>query len=71
QAKLSAETEQLAQSVEPSLLIKNSLLTSQDALIASLYDEASATEEQRALMREIEEKKERLRKRSLLRAVHE
>ena len=71
QAKLSAETEQLAQSVEPSLLIKNSLLSSQDALIAMLYDEASATEEQRALMREIEEKKERLRKRSLLHAVHE
>ena len=59
--------EQLTSALEPTAMIKNSLIEKQSALIDLLYDEAHATEEMRALKREIEGDRERVRSRPLSR----
>ena len=56
---------QLATSLEPSASIRSDLIQKQQALLALTYDEASATDEMRALKREIDEKAARLRDRKL------
>lgn len=58
--------EQLTTALEPSFSIRSTLIQKQDALLALTYDEASATDEMRALKREIDEKEARLRDRKLL-----
>ena len=54
---------QIASTLEPTALIKNDLIEKQDALIRAIYDEASATDEQRDLKREIERRAEKLSER--------
>ena len=54
---------QIASTLEPTALIKNDLIEKQDALIRAIYDEASATDEQRILKREIERRAEKLSER--------
>ena len=60
---------QLAATLEPTALIKNDLIEKQAALIREIYDETSATDEQRVLKREIDRRAEKLsgrRERGLL-----
>ncbi len=64
--RLNAGREQLAADMEPSISIRTGLLQKQDELIALLYDEQRATEQERSLMREITERKERLQRRQQL-----
>ena len=58
---------QLASSIEPTALIKNTLIENQDRLIDLLYDEAAATEDMKALKAEIDGDRKRLQARPLAR----
>ncbi len=49
--------------LEPTLMVKNTIIEKQDALIGMLYREDSASEEMKALKREVDEKKAVLQKR--------
>ena len=49
--------------LEPTLMVKNTIIEKQDALIGMLYREDSASEEMKALKREVDEKKALLQKR--------
>ena len=51
---------QLAATLEPTAMIKNDLIEKQDALIRALYDEATATDAQRAMKQEIDRRAEKL-----------
>ena len=59
--------DQLASALEPSAMIKNSVIEKQDALLALCYDEATATDEMKALKGQIDASRERLRARPLSR----
>ena len=61
--RLSEVREQLAVNLEPTVAVKNDILRKQEALIALLYDEDSASEEEKALHREIREKNDLLQRR--------
>ena len=61
--RLEAGKEQLAARLEPSALVKNSVIEKQSALIALLYDESNATDEMRRLKTGIESDLERLSRR--------
>ena len=69
--RLAERTGQVAASLEPSTLIKSSIIKKQDELIARLYDERTADSELRALKAEIEREKERLDSRPLSRIVEQ
>ena len=72
--RLRAEAEQrvagmkqeLGTNLEPTILLKNDIMEKQDEIIRQLYNEDSAAEETKALMRELEGKKAVLRKRRAL-----
>ena len=67
--RIEAGREQLASSLEPSTLIKNTIIQNQSALIGLLYDEASATPRMRGLKGDIDRDLERLKGRQLTRAL--
>lgn len=52
--------EKLAANLAPSTMIKSSVISKQNQLIAMLYDEQTASEEIKALMADIEKEKKRL-----------
>ncbi len=57
---------EVEETLEPSASVKNTIIEKQDALIALLYREETASAEMKALMREVEAKKAVLRKRRTL-----
>ena len=59
--------EQLSSALEPTAMIKNGLIEKQSALIELLYDEATASEDARALKRAIDGEKARIKSRPLYR----
>ena len=59
--------DQLTSALEPSALIKNTVIEKQDALLALCYDEATATDEMKALRNQIDAERGRLRSRPLSR----
>ena len=56
--------------LEPAYLIRTDLIGKQDALIAMLYDEQSASDDERELKAEIERQKGRLEKHVLVKYAH-
>ena len=58
--------QELGTNLEPTILVKNDIIEKQDAIIRQLYHEDSASEETKALMRELESKKAVLQKRRSL-----
>ena len=62
---LEERREAVADRLEPSALIKNEIISRQDALIGMLYDERTASAEMKAVMAEIEKEKARLDERPL------
>ena len=76
-AEIKAETEKLrreaeeriAQRIEPTAQIKNTVIEKQGELIDLLYDEAAATDEMKQIKQEIEAGQKRLRDRPLSRLV--
>lgn len=58
--ELAQRRDELVASLEPVSAIKSDIIEKQRALIAEIYDEATATEDQRALMRQIRERTEKL-----------
>ena len=65
--RLDQGREQLAATLEPTSAIRSSILEKQAELIGLMYDEASATEEMKALKRDIDRNAERLKSRSFIR----
>ena len=61
--RLENEKEQLSERLEPSAMIRASLIQDQEKLIQMLYDETSAKPEERELKEKIDAQRERLRKR--------
>lgn len=61
--RLERGKEQLASALETTAAIRTDLIQKQDALIALAYDDATATDEMRALKRDIDERKSRLKSR--------
>ena len=61
--KLGQGREQLAGALEPSYAIRSTLIKDQERLIALLYDDAAATEDMKALKRDIDRNRERLKNR--------
>lgn len=61
--RLAERREQVTSTLEPSTMIKSTIISEQERLIDMLYDEDRASEEMRALKREIEREKERLEER--------
>ena len=59
--------DQLSSALEPAARIKNTLIENQNALIGLLYDEKAATEDMKALKRDIDRDRERLRTKPLSR----
>ncbi len=74
-AAIKAETERIRREaeeritarMEPTAMIKNTIIEKQDALIGMLYDETMATEEMKRVKREIEGEQKRLQSRPLAR----
>ncbi len=66
---LEEQKEQVISRVEPSALIRNGIIDRQSRLIDMLYDEASATEEARALRKEIDRERHRLDERPLSKII--
>ena len=64
--RLERGKEQLASALETTAAIRTDLIQKQDALIALAYDDATATDEMRALKRDIDERKSRLKSRRAL-----
>ena len=62
-SKLEDEKEELIAGLEPTAMVKNSLIQKQEELIGLLYDDNSASEQMKALKTEIDEKKEVIRSR--------
>ena len=59
--------ERITARMEPTAMIKNTIIEKQDALIGMLYDETMATEEMKRVKREIEGEQKRLQSRPLAR----
>ena len=68
--RLEEQKAQLVSSMEPSAMIRISLLDQQNRLIELLYDEQSASEPEKALKREIEANQARLESRPLSRLAN-
>ncbi len=74
-AAIKAETEKIRREaeeritarMEPTAMIKNTIIEKQDALIGMLYDETTATEEMKRVKHEIEGERKRLQSRPLAR----
>jgi len=74
-AEIKAETEKIRREaeeritarMEPTAMIKNTIIEKQDALIGMLYDETTATEEMKRVKHEIEGERKRLQSRPLAR----
>ena len=72
-AAIKAETERIRREaeeritarMEPTAMIKNTIIEKQDTLIGMLYDETMATEEMKRVKREIEGEQKRLQSRPL------
>ena len=67
--RLEERREQVAASLEPSTLIKSTIIGKQEELIDLLYDSETASSEMRALKAEIDREKERLDERPLTKIV--
>ena len=65
--RLEQGREQLAASLERTVTIRSAIIRQQEELIEMLYDEETATEEMKALKRDIDDKRERLMSRRVLR----
>ncbi len=63
--------DKVAASLEPAYMIRTDLIGKQDALIAMLYDERSASDDMKELMAQIERQKARLEKHSIARRLHD
>ena len=63
--RLAERRDQVADRLEPSTLIKSSVIDRQSALIELLYDDATATDEMKALKATIDRDRERLASRPL------
>ena len=65
--RIEARAEKVAASLEPAYMIRAELIGKQDALIAMLYDERSASEDMKRLKAEIDAQKRRLEKHAFVR----
>ena len=63
ETRISEVNRQLAANLEPTVLVKNEIIQKQEALIALLYDEQTATADEKALRQAIREKTDLLEKR--------
>ena len=61
---------QLASSLEPSFMIRSTVMENQARLISLMYDESRATEEMRKLKHQIDKDQERLKNRSISRIAN-
>ena len=66
--RLAQGREQVASALESNASIRNTLLEDQQALIALMYTEAEATDEMRALKRDIDRNRDRLKARRAMKA---
>ena len=65
--RIEEHREYMAEKLEPATLIKNGIISRQDALIEMLYDDKTANEEMKALKADIEKEKGRLEERPISR----
>ena len=65
--RIEERREYMAEKLEPATLIKNGIISRQDALIEMLYDDETANEEMKALKADIEKEKGRLEERPISR----
>ncbi len=68
--RLEEQKEQVISRTEPTVMIRSNIIDRQSRLIDMLYDEASATEEARALKKEIDGERHRLEERPLSKIIH-
>ena len=68
--RIEAKAEKVAESLEPSVLIRNTIISKQDELIAILYNEQTATDEEKALKSEIDRERSRLDARSIVKRYY-
>lgn len=68
--RFEAQKGKVAARLEPAYMIRNDLIEKQDALIAMLYDEPSASDEMKRLKAEIDRQKGRLEDRALVNHPH-